>query len=272
MEELTATRESEFENVRTAYFLEETVSNLKREEKQLYRDKPERPVEPQKPVLQSVTAKKAPYPPINPNVKFPQTWKKGAYICGVGLIACFLSGLSMFFLYIGFLVMMGGFYYAVFLFIKDFKEKGRLKEQKIEEIRNSSEYRNQCQQIDEENRTKQMELDKEMKERYSQQCLEYEEAMKSYKEQTVLFEKEDLPQWNETMESLQTALHETQNALQDVYDKNIIPSQYRRLPSVLYLAAFLGTSQYDLKYAIERYDSYVMQCARGSRLILQVHS
>lgn len=42
--------------------------------------------------------------------------------------------------------------------------------------------------------------------------------------------------------------------MEDVYNKNIIPAQYRGIGAVAYLATFIGTSNYDLKFAIERYD------------------
>lgn len=262
MEELTITKELELENVKTAYFLEDNISKLRQEEQQLREDKPQKPIKPWKPVLKSATAMKVPYPRINPDIKFPQTWKRGACICGIGLLLCLFSPSLL----IAPIIMVGGAYYTIFLFLTGFKKKKQLKEQKIEEIKNSFEYKSQCQQIDEKNHLQQIELDKKMQEEYSQQCEVYTEKLQKYNEELHLYETEDLPQWSETMEALQTAINETQSVLQNVYNKNIIPNQYRTLPSLLYLSAFLGTSQYDLKYAIERYDNYVLQCAQREQI------
>ena len=54
-----------------------------------------------------------------------------------------------------------------------------------------------------------------------------------------------------------------------MYNKNIIPIQYRKLEALVYLATFLNTSQYDLKFAIENYNQYVIQRKQDKQITLQ---
>lgn len=69
--------------------------------------------------------------------------------------------------------------------------------------------------------------------------------------------------------ALSLALADTQTALQEVYSSNIIPIQYRKLEVLVYLATFLNTSKYDLKFAIENYNQYVSQCKQDRQIKLQ---
>lgn len=63
--------------------------------------------------------------------------------------------------------------------------------------------------------------------------------------------------YNSKKEELKNVIAQTHDTLEEVYKKNIIPAQYRGIGSVAYLATFMGTSDYDLKFAIERYDQDV---------------
>lgn len=53
-----------------------------------------------------------------------------------------------------------------------------------------------------------------------------------------------------------------------MYGRNVLPAQYRNRAAVLYLAVFMGTSDFDLKYAIERYDTSVMLTAQREQIDL----
>ena len=269
-EEIMAKTE-ELENVRTAYFLEETISNLKHETDNLFARQPIKPTNPDKPVLRSAKAQLLPYPNIeSPQIERPKKWRQGIIIFVIGCIVSmmfFSSSMSLLPM-IGFGLEVFGMIYVLRQFIEAGKEKKKMEQQYIQRVKESPEYQNECRKIDEENRLIQTRLDEQMKQEYSQKLEEYVQKMQKYNEKMELYEKELLPQWKEEKEALKTAKTEVQNALNMVYSKNIIPVQHRNLPAVLYLATFMGTSQYDLRYAIERYDSYVMQCAQREQINL----
>lgn len=266
MSEQAITKTEELENVRTAYFLEETLSNLENEIKNHLEEKPRKPT---KPVLKTEKASITPYPQVDTSgIANPKTWKKGIKIIGIGIIAFTASSMLMFvipylfmFVSVGVLIIMGGLAYTAYLFFSDMKKQKVLKQQYIQQVKQSAEYQNQCRKIDEENQLRQVQLDEQMKQEYSQRLEKYNDALKIY-------EKELLPPWEEEYLTLQTAKAETKCVLDEVYSKNIIPAQHRNLPAVLYLTTFIGTSQYDLKYAIERYDNHVMQCKQSQQIDL----
>lgn len=269
MSEQTTTKAEELENLRTAYYLEETLSNLRKESNILSDERPQRPAIPQKPVLQSAQAEVLPYPSIDASkVKRPETWKKGVKITGICyIIFMFSPSLSNIFLGIAsMLAVVAGLVYTLHLAREDIRQKRVLQEQYVQRVQQSAEYREECRRIDEENALRQSRLDESLRQKYLRQMEEYEEELQEYKEALNVYKEELLPQWKEQTHALQTAINEMRSSLDAVYSKNIIPAQHRNLPGVLYLATFIGTSQYDLKYAIERYDSYVMQCAQREQI------
>lgn len=265
MSEQTITRIEELENVRTAYFLEKTISNLESEIKNHYRHKVKKPVIPTKPVIKSEEDTIKLYPKIDTSqVKRPQTWKKGFKISGLGIIVSIalniIGFIVPFLLSIALLsgfIIFGGIVYAGYLFLEDGKKKKVLIQQYVEQVKKSPDYQNQCHKIDEQ-----------IKQEYSQQLERYNRDIQNYNEELAMYENELFPQWEEEKNAFQTAKADTKSALDEVYSKNIIPAQYRNLSAVLYFTAFIGTSQYDLQSAIANYDSYVMRCNQSKQIEL----
>lgn len=140
--------------------------------------------------------------------------------------------------------------------------------QRTEEIRNSPEYIQKCREIDEQNQQNQAQLDKELHEKYLRRYEQYKADMKTYEQDVVVYNEETYPQWKEEEQAIETALSDTKAALKEVYSRNVLPAQYRNRAAVLYLAVFMGTSDFDLKYAIERYDTSVMLTAQREQIDL----
>lgn len=258
-------RTQELEAVKTACSLEYMLYALKQEAEKLDREKPSQPT---KPLQMTLRAQPIPYPEIvPPPVVLPRFWIRGVIILGVSFGIMFLSLMLMFVLPIlsfalGMLSGLGGWAGIILLIIdwrKSSKAKRDITQQRIEEIRNSPEYQMQCRQIDSQNQARQAQIDKEVHDQYIQSCVEYNTQIKEYREQ--LF-----PDWQQEVDELNNKISFTNNALQEVYNKNVIPFQYCNLPALTYLAMFLSTSEYDLKYAIERYDLYVIQTAQREQI------
>lgn len=56
-----------------------------------------------------------------------------------------------------------------------------------------------------------------------------------------------------------SAIADTEQTLQEVFNRNILPGKYRNLSATAFIASFMGASNYDLKFAIERYDKEIDQ-------------
>ena len=96
-----------------------------------------------------------------------------------------------------------------------------------------------------------------MYERYKSECKDYNNALEQYKKDYDHYQTYTMATYNSKKEELKNVIAQTHDTLEEVYKKNIIPAQYRGIGSVAYLATFMGTSDYDLKFAIERYDQVV---------------
>lgn len=243
-------REKELEVVKTAYFLEDIIQTFEEDERQLREEKPLAPALPAHPVepkLEQQIVPALPYPEIQPKTKF--NW----IIALVGMI----------------FPPLGILWFAIYYFVLYKKAK----EQEILAIQNSNEYKLQCADIDEQNRQRQAQMDKELHddylrqcEAYKEQCKEYEIATQRHKEDVKHYETVIVPAWSEELARLDSALNEARVALGEIYSQNIIPATYRNHAALQYLAIFIGTSQYDLKYAIERFDTYVMQAQQREQI------
>lgn len=272
-------REEELEVVTTAYFLEERISELQRDKEQLYDNKPHKPTKPTMPKEpaqpEKVEISPLPYPTITPDqIQMPGKWKR---VLIVSLIVATVAQVIPFIgMLISLILYIGGIYYTIKIYRQERAEKKRLQAESVERIRNSAEYREKCQEIDEQNRIRQAQKDEEIHNKYVQRYAEYQMAMQQYEENTKqydadvrVYEEEQIPEWKEERESLRTAMDDTQNTLQEVYNRNIIPVQYRKLEALVYLAVFLNTSQYDLKFAIENYNQYIIQRKQDRQIDLQ---
>ena len=279
MEEQELNREQELEVVKTAYFLEDQIATQTKELNQLNGERPVQPVQPKEPHLERQTAQRIPYPEINPVVELPKPtrWKKGLMIAAIGfgvtLLCMLLLGVWPFMADIAAILAWSiqiGLIYAVVVYVQDNKKYKQaivsLKAQKTEEIKNSAEYIQKCKEIDEQNQQNQVKLDQELHERYARRYAKFKEDMQNYEQDVIIYKEETYPQWKEEEQTLEMAVGDLKAALKEVYGRNVLPMQYRNRAAVLYLAAFMGTSNYDLKFAIERYDTFVMQKAQTEQI------
>lgn len=252
-------RAQELEVINTAFFLEGTLVELRKDKQQLDDDKPMKPSSPIKPTLRIPEVPKENYPSIpTPDVPFPSAWKMAAIGSALASVAVALlcSRSGNFMMVVPALIALVAIFagpivcYCIGNNIRT-KEINRL----IEARANSSEYKAQCQQIDQHNALRQKQAEEQAREQFALATQEYEQKLlPEFKERAELYKAETLPEYQAEQTALQEAIDAAEAALQEVYDRNILPGKYRNLAAVTFLAAFMGTSQYDLKFSIERYD------------------
>lgn len=162
------------------------------------------------------------------------------------------------------------------------EEARRRRKEAEREMRTSAEYLRQCAEIDERNKKRQEEIRiederrrKEADEYYNNMLIpayekereSYEEAMKDYetrilpihKKALKVYETEIIPAWEKEKTNIRAAIRKTKETLDEVYGQNVIPGKFRNLEALTFLSSFMGTSHYDLKFAIERYDKELDQ-------------
>lgn len=257
-------KDKEIEVLKTAYFLEEQLILLKNEEDNLLIDKPSSPKRPPEPIKVDITPTRIPYPEIKPdkvNIFLPS--KRIIYIA----LACTILTIIG-----GFFSVLGAFgwfmIFPLYLFdvYKAYQNKKKCEQEYIDNVKKSAEYRKKCEEIDRQNYEAQINADKEAQSTYNEIRKQWESSYEQYQKDLEDYNNIYLPNWNDRFTSLKTATDETKKSLQEVYNTNILPIQYRNRNAVAYLAVFLNTSEYDLKYAIERYDTYVMQTAQRMQI------
>lgn len=176
------------------------------------------------------------YPPIVPTIKF------NYILCFIPSLVCWILGASITLLF--FLSIVGTFwipYYYFFIYKRN-------KKLEYEKIKNSLEYRNQCDALDKQCAEKQAELDVVN----NQKLQEYENTVLS------VYNKK-LEEWqtkqNEKINELKSRLSDINNQLKNLYnDSKLIPRQYRTIPALKSIKDTITTSEYDVKTAIEMYD------------------
>ena len=126
------------------------------------------------------------------------------------------------------------------------------KEQKaeIERIRNSPEYQAQCTQIDADYDRQQEELNKE-----------YEALKNEYDTVTIPDYQQKLNAWTDKHDQeIFNIMHQIDTAkenLEAIYSETkIVPMQYRNLDALEYIYNMVSTSDYDVTYAINNYDTH----------------
>lgn len=270
-------RKEFLENVMSAYFLEKNLSDLKSDLnscKEARPSAPKKPTKPEEPTEEPPCAiTPVPYPEVKtPDIPSQKLWKKGLLIAVAGLIVSIITSNYTIGI-LGGCVFYGGLIYTIVLKFKDKKQQDLAKQEYIEKYKQSPEYRNQCVEIDKENQRLQGEEKKKVHEKYlkdyenyQQECRFYEQELQEYNTSYKHYLEETIPQWENEQNEISTAINSVRNALNEVYGKNIIPAQYRGIGTVGWLAAFLGTSKFDLKTAIERYDSYVANMINKEQL------
>ena len=268
-------RDTELEHVSTAYFLENALATLAEKEKTVCDSKPKRPKAPIKPdpikphydfepcPVASVPLSEVPKPP------FPKKWLS---YCIVLLALPFLLMLLTAVLpNLGnaLTVLLSFFTWAPFLLLvfcisqgnSERKAQWTAAQKEAENrIRNSEDFKRTCSEIQQRNHQNKLLATEQAKESNQAALEKYEKVLlPRYNEDITFYEKQQLPSWEKECSDVQTAISETQTTLQEVYDQNVIPGKYRNLDALTFISSFMGTSQYDLKFAIERYDKDIDQ-------------
>ena len=261
-------RQEELENLTTAYYLEDTLLILNRELNELNRNMPRAPKQPLKPTepmeMEPQKVQLIQYPQIQPpQIKTPSNWKKGLPFYIIGIIIGVIND-SFILQLIGSVITICGIVYSLRLFSKDRAWVKQQKKEAVENIRNSADYQKKCKEIDSENKKRQLAESNrvhdeylKMYEQYDSECNVYNDKLEQYKKDYDHYQTYTMATYNSKKEELKNVITQTHETLEEVYKKNIIPAQYRGIGSVAYLATFMGTSDYDLKFAIERYDQDV---------------
>lgn len=274
MDEISLQRQQEVEVVTTAYFLEKNISDLKKENARLYRNRPAEPLPPPEPKLKKELAAAIPYPNITTQVNFAEKTvgyfknlnKKLILVCIAIMVLSIVADIQVI-AYLTLLVLL------MYIFMKRitwlFWGKSKVKEQKEEQIRNSPKYQARCREIDEENRKRQEDLNQALYEKYLKECEDHKALLVRHTEELKHYREEVLPAWSEKVSALEKDINDTQAALQELYSRRVIPAQYHDIPSLYYLATFIGTSNYDLKFAIERYDAYVARLIEKEKMEIE---
>ena len=112
-----------------------------------------------------------------------------------------------------------------------------------------------------------------MYERYKSECKDYNNALEQYKKDYDHYQTYTMATYNSKKEELKNVIAQTHDTLEEVYKKNINPCTISwNWDQFAYLATFMGTSDYDLKFAIERYIRTYRIAINNSKLILQINS
>lgn len=268
-------RDTELEHVNTAYFLENTLVALAEKQQSIEQARPERPQAPVRPVISLPRFEKETYPSTSisktaiPKPPFPKKWLNAI----IGLLAIMIIipmiGALVRPLMIYMMMVVATFFWVppvliIFCLVKGFSERKKsweaAREAAEKKLSKSKEYKRMRAEIQERNRQRRQELERQIAEKQEAATEKYEMVLlPKYEEELALYENDRLPQWEKERAEIQTAISETQATLQEVYDQNVIPAKYRNLDALTFLSSFMGTSRYDLKFAIERYDNDIDQ-------------
>lgn len=133
----------------------------------------------------------------------------------------------------------------------------------IERIRYSEEYRNECAHLDAEYEARQIEANKQ----YELQKNQFDtEIMPKY--------QKDLDAWNaqheQELQALQDDLSNSRTRLTSIYaDTKIVPMQYRNIDALEYIYNMISTSDYDVTYAINSYDTHRQRMLDTERMKIE---
>lgn len=261
-------RREELEVVTTAFFLEERLKELQNQKESLQLNKPAKPSVPVEPKLEHEEITPITYPDVSEKqIQVKSKWKKCLVFSVVCIIVAYTLVFATFNTFFGFLGVAGFWGGIICALVLRKKEKAE-REEKVQEILNSAEYKQKCKEIDEQNRKNQKIKDEELHNKYVERYQAFEKAKEQYANDIKEYNEYEIPAWEEENTALSLALSETKDVLQSVYDKNIIPFQYRRIEALAYLASFLNTSRYDLKEALTRYDNFVTQLNQQKQISL----
>ena len=222
---------NQIDSVKKALDLEISIANI---EEELSRPIPEPPV---RTIIERV------YPNIVPTIKF--NWIKAFAPLAAGFVAMALVG-TIHALhrhsFVLILVTLGFFLSIVWIPVYYFAIHRRARKAEIEKIRNSDEYRSYCAHAD-------AEFDK----------MQYDADM-NYNNQLYKYEQEVLPQFQERFKICEEELKVASESLAKLYEETkVVPSQYRTIDALQYIYDMVTTSDFDIRYAIEDYNRFVLR-------------
>ena len=141
--------------------------------------------------------------------------------------------------------IFGLFPVGIFLFIKEYNNG---KNNAIENVKNSAEYKAKCEVIDKETQQKQAAAD-----------LKYQKDLEEYEKVLLPQYKIEFEEWsvnhNNEIEAVQNILNTSIEELSNHYEETkIIAMQYRTIPALQYIYDMVSTSDYDIMQAIDLYD------------------
>lgn len=217
------------EIVKKALLFETKVAKVKKELNALLTQK--YVSAPQPPVRETVTRT---YPEIVPKTEFD--WK-------LALIPCI--------------------FFLPWIFIYYFCIYRKNKQEEIERIKNSDEYKAQCAAADAEFDKQQEILDKK-----------YQTLKSKYDNEILPKYKEELNVWtarhNQEISTVKAELNNYSDTLCELYaSTKIIPLQYRSIEALQYIYNLMSTSEYVIKEAIEMYDRQKQRTLDEARLYEQ---
>lgn len=246
---------------------EHSLVALNEQSEALLANKPTEPAKPSPPTIQAPAFEPIPYP----NIAVPDfgmsPWYRWAIVCIIASViafvfsfvigtttltssygdistASYIGGLS------GFLVWL-----AIALAIKGFLGNDNRSEKYIKRMQNSPKYKQQCAQIDAQNAVLYQNAAFQAQRSYKQNCMDYEKKIiPNYQMCLQEYEATLLPQWEQSLSSLQNEILQTQQNLDQAYAANILPYEYRNLDALEFLARYMESSQCDLQTAIAQYE------------------
>lgn len=257
-------RVQELETVKTAYFLEDRLEKLRRESLAL--SKPPRPTAPVEPQEEHKKAQLKPYPEIRPpEIKLDKFWKRGLILWIVGCVgSLFMDAIGLSILFS--VILLATPVVLIIDWSNARQRRKKLSQELVENIRNTVQYKEECRKVDEYNAAAQAEVDKECHERYLKRYEMYQAACQEHQIKLQEYDEEIIPAWKSERADLAEVINQTNNVLQEVYTRKVIPIQYCNISALCYLTMFLSTSEFDLKYAIERYDMLVTQMQQREQI------
>lgn len=254
-------------NIQNARSYERMLMSLKEQAESLQANRPAAPAKPVPPALQPPIFQPIPYPNIIVPDFGMSPWYRWAIICIVTAIITFILSLIVAPLIltapyrtnsIG--ALAGGLsglliWLAIVLALKGFFGDDKRFERYIDRIQNSSNYKQQCAQIDAQNAVMYQNAAAHAQATYEQDCIDYDKnVIPDYQVRTREYESVLLPQWEQTRNELLNKALQTKQELDTIYGANIIPYEYRNFDALEFLVPYMESSQSSLQEAIAQYE------------------
>ena len=137
------------------------------------------------------------------------------------------------------------------------------READIQRIRNSEEYQNKCRQLDAEYDVKQLEANNQ-----------YELQKRVFDTETMPNYQRNLNTWNikhkQELDDIKNDISISKNQLTTIYNETkIVPMQYRNIDALEYIYNLVSTSDYDITYAINNYDTHRQRILDTKRMHIE---